>query len=44
MVASGSLNPSVFATHHYALPEIETAYDVFADAAHTDALKVVIRK
>ena len=44
MVTNGSLDPSRFATHHYALPEIETAYDVFADAAQTNALKVVLRK
>jgi alcohol dehydrogenase len=44
MVSNGSLDPSKFATHHFALGEIEKAYEVFADAAHTDALKVVLRK
>jgi alcohol dehydrogenase len=44
MVASGQLSTSPFATHHFALSEIEQAYDVFADAAHTRALKVVLSK
>jgi alcohol dehydrogenase len=44
MVTNGSLDPVAFATHHFSLSEMEQAYDVFGDAAHTNALKVVIRK
>jgi alcohol dehydrogenase len=44
MVAAGSLNPAPFATHHFPLDEMEKAYDVFANATETDALKVVITK
>ena len=44
MVASGSLDPLPFATHHFSLPEIERAYDVFGNAAETDALKVVLAR
>jgi alcohol dehydrogenase len=42
LIASGRLDPTVFATHHFALDEAETAYDTFGDAAHTNALKVVL--
>jgi alcohol dehydrogenase len=34
--------PTVFATHHFALADTEEAYDVFGDAAHSHALKVVL--
>jgi alcohol dehydrogenase len=44
MVASGQLSTSAFATHHFALAEIEQAYATFADAASTQALKVVLTK
>jgi len=44
LVAAGTLDPTPFATHHFALGEIEQAYDVFANAAETDALKVVLTK
>jgi len=44
MVASGSLDPTPFATHHFALDDIESAYDVFGNAAVTNALKVIISK
>jgi len=44
MVASGSLDPTPFATHHFALDDIESAYDVFGNAAETNALKVIISK
>jgi alcohol dehydrogenase len=43
LVASGRLDPSLFATHHYALADTMTAYDTFADAANTNALKVVLQ-
>jgi alcohol dehydrogenase len=42
LVADGRLDPTVFATHHFALGDTMTAYDTFADAASTDALKVVL--
>jgi alcohol dehydrogenase len=42
LVASGRLDPSLFATHRFALDETMGAYDVFADAANTGALKVVM--
>jgi alcohol dehydrogenase len=42
LVSSGRLDPTVFATHHFALADTMAAYDTFADAAHTNALKVVL--
>ena len=42
LVASGRLDPTVFATHHVSLEDTMSAYDTFADAAHTGALKVVL--
>jgi alcohol dehydrogenase len=42
LVQQGRLDPLPFGTHHFDLDEIEHAYDVFADAAHTEALKVVL--
>jgi alcohol dehydrogenase len=42
LVASGRLDPTIFATHHYALGDTMTAYDIFADAPNTNALKVVL--
>jgi alcohol dehydrogenase len=44
MVAAGTLDPTPFATHHFAMDEIEQAYDVFGNAATTNALKVIIAK
>ena len=43
LIASGRLDPSLFATHRFALDDAMVAYDTFADAANTDALKVVLR-
>jgi alcohol dehydrogenase len=43
LIASGRLDPSLFATHHYALGDTMAAYDTFADAANTGALKVVLQ-
>jgi alcohol dehydrogenase len=43
LIASGRLDPSLFATHHYPLGDTMTAYDTFADAANTGALKVVLQ-
>jgi alcohol dehydrogenase len=42
LVADGRLDPTVFATHHFALDDTMAAYDAFADAAHTGALKIVL--
>lgn len=42
LVAGGRLDPTLFATHHFALDDTMAAYDTFADAAATDALKVVL--
>ena len=42
LIASGRLDPSLFATHRFALEDTMAAYDVFADAANTNALKVVL--
>ncbi|MFZ2050498.1 MAG: zinc-dependent alcohol dehydrogenase family protein [Solirubrobacteraceae bacterium] len=43
LIASGRLDPSLFATHHFALGDTMAAYDTFADAANTNALKVVLQ-
>jgi alcohol dehydrogenase len=43
LVASGRLDPTIFATHRFALGDTMTAYDIFADAASTNALKVVLQ-
>lgn len=43
LVASGRLDPTVFATHRFPLGETMSAYDTFADAASTKALKVVLQ-
>ena len=43
LIISGRLDPSLFATHHFALEDTMAAYDTFADAANTDALKVVLQ-
>jgi alcohol dehydrogenase len=42
LVASGRLDPTVFATHHVSLEDTMGAYDTFAAAASTGALKVVL--
>ena len=42
LVSEGRLDPRGFATHRFKLNEIMDAYDVFADAAHTNAMKVVL--
>jgi alcohol dehydrogenase len=44
MVASGQLNVKPFITHHFGLDEFDEAYDVFARAADTGALKVVLTR
>ena len=42
LVADGRLDPTVFATHRFALEDTMSAYDTFADASKTAALKVVL--
>jgi len=42
LVASGHLDPSLFVTHRFALEDTMAAYDTFADAANSGALKVVL--
>jgi alcohol dehydrogenase len=43
LVSSGRLDPTIFATHRFALGDTMAAYDTFADAASTNALKVVLQ-
>ena len=43
LIATGRLDPTPFATHHFELDEMTSAYDTFADAASTNALKVVLK-
>jgi alcohol dehydrogenase len=42
LIADGRLDATPFATHHFPLGETMGAYDAFADAAKTHALKVVL--
>jgi alcohol dehydrogenase len=42
LVADGRLDPTPFATHRFELDEMIEAYNTFADAASTNALKVVL--
>jgi alcohol dehydrogenase len=42
LIASGRLDATPFATHHFPLGETMAAYDTFAAAAETNALKVVL--
>jgi alcohol dehydrogenase len=44
LVASRQIDASHFVTHHFELEDIITAYDVFARAADTGALKVVLTR
>jgi alcohol dehydrogenase len=43
LIVNGRLDPSLFATHRFFLGDTMTAYDTFADAANTGALKVVLQ-
>jgi alcohol dehydrogenase len=43
LIVSGRLDPSLFATHRFALDDTMAAYDTFADAANSGALKVVLQ-
>jgi alcohol dehydrogenase len=42
LIESRRLDPAPFATHRFSLSQTEEAYDVFAAAAETHALKVVL--
>lgn len=42
LVASNQLDAARFGTHHFALKDIEDAYDTFSRAGETGALKVVL--
>jgi alcohol dehydrogenase len=42
LVGEGRLDPTVFTTHRFALGDTMSAYDTFADASSTGALKVVL--
>jgi alcohol dehydrogenase len=42
LIEGGKLDPTPFATHRFPLADAEKAYDVFAAAAETNALKVVL--
>jgi alcohol dehydrogenase len=44
LVTSGQIDTKRFITHHFGLDEFEEAYDVFARAADTGALKVVLSR
>jgi alcohol dehydrogenase len=43
LIQSGRLDPTLFATHRFPLGDVMAAYDVFADASKTGALKVVLQ-
>jgi alcohol dehydrogenase len=42
LIAEGRLDPTPFATHRFPLDETMSAYETFANAAETHALKVVL--
>ncbi|MEV5329685.1 zinc-dependent alcohol dehydrogenase family protein [Nonomuraea sp. NPDC052634] len=44
MVAAGRLDPTGFITHRFTLDDMPAAYDAFAGAAATGALKVVLSR
>lgn len=44
LLTSGQLDGGQFATHHFDLDEMLAAYDAFANASETGALKVVISR
>ncbi len=43
LIQGGRLDPTVLATHRFGLNDTMAAYDTFADAATTGALKVVLQ-
>lgn len=44
LVSSHQLDAAQFVTHHFSLDQFEAAYDTFARAADTKALKVVLTR
>jgi len=44
LLSSGQLEAGRFVTHHFSLDQFEEAYEVFANAADTGALKVVLTR
>ena len=44
LLASHQVNAKRFVTHHFTMPEFMTAYDIFARAGETGALKVVVTR
>jgi alcohol dehydrogenase len=44
LIKGGRLDPIVFVTHRFALDGVMDAYDVFADATRSGALKVSLKK
>jgi alcohol dehydrogenase len=44
LLTSGHLDAKPFVTHRFGLDDFMEAYDVFADAAHSGALKVVLSR
>ena len=42
LITNGRLDPTTLVTHRFGIADTMQAYDVFADAANTDALKVVL--
>jgi alcohol dehydrogenase len=43
LIVSGRLDPSLFTSHRFPLADTMAAYDTFADAATSNALKVVLQ-
>ena len=44
LIASRQLDVNEFVTHHFAMDQFMDAYDVFARAGETGALKVVVTR
>ena len=44
LAQTGQLDPAAFVTHHFTLDQFDEAYDVFAHAGDTGALKVVLTR
>jgi alcohol dehydrogenase len=44
LVRDGRIRAEMFGTHDFALDKIMDAYDVFANAAEHNALKVVLKR
>ena len=44
LITTGQIDARRFITHHFGLEEFDEAYDVFARAADTSALKVVLSR